>query len=286
MAVQFNELLKYSSHYIEKSSFFEGHVIRLSLQRKFFYKHLHHLKMNSLKKMLRLFIKKFKKTILNCKDKKSFKDNKNTKIGLNFKSKSTDQNKIDIFQNKNDFFGFNFHQYQDLLDINFTNMFFKHNFFLNTVKGIKNCYIDHKKKCVHVIGINFLAFWKNFDLIDLNKIFTNDIYGMMVNYGIEASRNCLYNELESVFKAQGISISNKHFDLISDYMTRLGNFRGFNRKGFKEENGFQEITYETAISHIVNSSISREVDNLTTVSSRLGLGLLSFLGTGCTGLTF
>ena len=103
----------------------------------------------------------------------------------------------------------------------------------------------------------------------------------MINYGIEASRNCLFNELESIFKNQGITISIKHFDLIADYMTRLGNFRGFNRKGFNEEDGFQEITYETAINYIIDSSFSANIDKLTTISSKLSLGVLPNLGTGC-----
>ena len=91
--------------------------------------------------------------------------------------------------------------------------------------------------------------------------------------------------MESVFKIQGISISVKHFDLVVDYMTRLGNFRGFNRKGFKEEDGFQEITYETAVNYIITSSLSNKTDNLTTVSSRVSLGIPSNLGTGCFGVT-
>jgi len=130
-----------------------------------------------------------------------------------------------------------------------------------------------------------MVFWKNYDVIEIKKIYTNDIYGMMINYGIEACRNSLFSELESIFKIQGISISSKHFDLIADYMTRLGNFRGFNRKGFGEEDGFQEITYETAINYIIISSLSNKVDKLTTVSSRLSLGMLPNLGTGCFGIT-
>ena len=200
--------------------------------------------------------------------------------------KDLDQNKKNFFENKNDYFRVCLQDYQNFYILNHANIFFEQNFYLNSIKGISGSYINYKEKSLQVNGINFMPFWENHDLIDLNKLFSNDIFGMMINYGIEASRNCLFNELESIFKIQGISISGKHFDVISDYMTRLGNFRGFNRKGFKEENGFQEITYEMAISHIVNASLSLRRDDLSTVSSRLSLGLLSHLGTGCFGLTF
>ena len=67
-------------------------------------------------------------------------------------------------------------------------------------------------------------------------------------------------------------------------MTRLGNFRGFNRNGLNEEDGFQEITYETAVNYIIASSLSNRVDDLTTVSSRLSVGRLINIGTGCFGI--
>ena len=145
--------------------------------------------------------------------------------------------------------------------------------------------MDYRDKYLYVNGINFQALWKNWDIIDLRKIHTNDIYGMMIIYGIEAARHSLFNEIEGIFKVQGISISGKHFDLIADYMTRLGNFRGFNRKGFNEEDGFQKITYETAVNYIVMSTLSNKIDDFSTVSSKLGFGMASNLGTNFFGLS-
>ena len=190
-----------------------------------------------------------------------------------------------LIKNKKHFFKINLSQNQNFLDYRETDMVFGKEFTLKTIQGISDCFIDFREKSLHVNGINISALWENFDVIELKKIYTNDVYGMMINYGIEAARNCLFNELESVFKIQGISISVKHFDLVVDYMTRLGNFRGFNRKGFKEEDGFQEITYETAVNYIITSSLSNKTDNLTTVSSRVSLGIPSNLGTGCFGVT-
>ena len=149
---------------------------------------------------------------------------------------------------------------------------------------ISECFVDKRGKTFHLKGVNFSALWENNDIVENNNIYTNDIYGMMIHYGIEASRNCINNELESIFKNQGIIISLKHFDFISDYMTRLGNFRGFNRNGLNEESGFQEITYETAVNYIITSSLSNKVDDLATVSSRLSVGRLINIGTGCFGI--
>jgi len=292
--IHFNDILTCSSHFIEKNQEFYGQTFRFFLQKNFFYKHLLSLRMKFLKHSIEYFVIKLKKYLKDYSAKNKSKDPetkqnfdyyKDSKIKIETLKKNPTKSKKNLIENKSDFFKINLFQYQNILNFKDIDMIFDEDFTIKTSQGISDHFIDYREKSLHINGINFMIFWKNFDIIETKSIYTNDIYGMMVNYGIEACRNCLFNELESIFKIQGISISSKHFDLIADYMTRLGSYRGFNRKGFGEEDGFQEITYETAINYIIISSLSNKVDKLTTVSSRLSLGMLPNIGTGCFGIT-
>ena len=290
--VYFNDLVKCFTCFVEKSKNSKKQIIRLIFLKKHVYKHMFSLKMTILKRTISSFIVKVKKTLISnsrkpivngIKPKKSLYLLKNQNNVPKDRIARYKEEDISI-KSRNDIIKVDVSYYRNSLGLEDPEFFFKPFFKIKTHHGISNCLLDFREKCLHINGINFSAFWKNPDIIDLKKIFTNDIYGMMITYGIEASRNCLFNELETVFKIQGIPISTKHFDLISDYMTRVGNFRGFNRKGFREEGGFQEITYETAIKYILAASLSGKIDNLTTVSSRLSVGMSSNLGTGCFGI--
>ena len=291
--VKFDDLISCFSSFIEKNKDFEGHIIRFSFQKKLFFKHLLSIRTKTLKKIIENFGTKIKKKFL-VNLKRHFKkvselsnnlinpntrkfDNQLSKKRLNLITNESSDKNFELFKVCIPYF-------QSIPNPINLNKIFSGEFNLKATKGISECFIDRKDKTFHLKGINFFALWKNNDIIEIKNIFTNDIYGMMIHYGIEASRNCLFNELESIFKNQGIIISTKHFDFISDYMTRLGNFRSFNRNGLKEEDGFQEITYETAINYIIASSLSNKTDDLTTVSSRLSLGRLINVGTGCFGI--
>jgi DNA-directed RNA polymerase I subunit RPA1 len=293
--IHLNHLLTSSSNYFEKNKYFEGQIFRFFFPKNFFFKHLLSIKMNSLRESIQNFVTKFKKFIpkhskKNILQKNSNKPNfikhNNEKIKFEKYKSNFCSNDKKMIKYKFSFLKINLSRAHYFLDCQDIDILLGKNFILKSIIGISDCFIDSREKILHVNGINFLTFWKNLDIIDAQKIYTNDVYGMLINYGIEASRNCLFNELESIFKIQGISISVKHFDFIADYMTRLGNFRGFNRKGFNEEDGFQEITYETAINYILNSSHSSKTDYLTTISSRLSLGIPPNLGTSCFGITF
>mmetsp|Transcript_24066 Transcript_24066/g.48601 ORF Transcript_24066/g.48601 Transcript_24066/m.48601 type:complete len:358 (-) Transcript_24066:353-1426(-) len=159
-------------------------------------------------------------------------------------------------------------------------------FCIRNVPRISNCFLDYTEKILHTAGVNFFALWQYEDIIDVNKIFSNDIYGVLVTYGIEAARNFLHYELSTIFKFQAILVKNQHLDLISDYMTRLGNYRAFNRQGLLEENGFQKITYETAIRFITDNAVNKNFDDLSSVSSSISFAKPCDIGTGTVDLHY
>jgi DNA-directed RNA polymerase I subunit RPA1 len=57
------------------------------------------------------------------------------------------------------------------------------------------------------------------DLVDINRIRSNDIHAMLNTYGVEAARSTIINEIMSVFKHYSISVNRRHIGLLADYMT-------------------------------------------------------------------
>lgn len=68
-------------------------------------------------------------------------------------------------------------------------------------------------------GVNLKACW-NFGngVVDLNKIYTNDIGAILRTYGVEAARRSIIKEMSGVFGVYGIGVDFRHLTIIADYM--------------------------------------------------------------------
>lgn len=73
-------------------------------------------------------------------------------------------------------------------------------------------------------GSNFTGIW-DFALehagdesIRLNAIKSNDVYAMLLTYGVEAARLTIVQEIQGIFGAYGIAVDSRHVELIADYM--------------------------------------------------------------------
>jgi hypothetical protein len=72
-------------------------------------------------------------------------------------------------------------------------------------------------------GSNFRGLWQfacgeEHPMIDENSIYSNDIYGFLCSYGVEAARQVILREVSSVFDAYKIDVDIRHLELIADYM--------------------------------------------------------------------
>ncbi|KAL5596412.1 hypothetical protein BROUX41_006707 [Berkeleyomyces rouxiae] len=138
-----------------------------------------------------------------------------------------------------------------------------------------------KADVIHAAGINLRELRKYSDYIDENRIYTNDIAAVLEEYGVEAARNNIIQELNAVFSSHGISVDARHLNLISDYMTRNGGFTPFNRIGLKGNvSPFTKMSFETTLGFLKEALISGDWDDLKTPSSRIVMGKLSKVGTG------
>ena len=55
-------------------------------------------------------------------------------------------------------------------------------------------------------------------ILDLNKLYSNDIVAILKTYGVEAARAAIMREVSGVFKVYGIAVDMRHLSLIADYM--------------------------------------------------------------------
>lgn len=140
---------------------------------------------------------------------------------------------------------------------------------------------DKEMSVVHTAGANLRAMQKYGEYINPNKISTNDIAAVLSVYGVEAARNSIIGELSSVFGGHGISVDNRHLNLIGDYMTRGGGFSPFNRMGLRGNvSPFTKMSFETTLAFLKDALLDGDWDDLSTPSSRLVMGRLGKVGTG------
>lgn len=58
------------------------------------------------------------------------------------------------------------------------------------------------------------------NIVDLDTIYSNDIYSILKAYGVEMARAAILREIGGVFDAYKIDVDGRHLELIADYMVR------------------------------------------------------------------
>lgn len=131
-------------------------------------------------------------------------------------------------------------------------------------------------------GVNIREAWQYEDVLDLTKVYTNDIHAMARVYGIEAAAKVIKKEIKNVFSAYGINVDPRHLSLISDYMTYEGTIKAFNRVGLESNaSPFQKMSFETTTHFLRGAVLSGDTERLVSPSSRLVVGRVVGSGTGC-----
>ncbi|PMD35476.1 beta and beta-prime subunits of DNA dependent RNA-polymerase [Hyaloscypha variabilis F] len=134
---------------------------------------------------------------------------------------------------------------------------------------------------VHTTGVNLKAMQTYTEFIDPHTISTNDIAAILANYGVEACRAAIIQELSGVFGGHGISVDHRHLNLIADFMTRGGGFSPFNRNGLRGSvSPFMKMSFETTVGFLADAVTDGDWDDLSSPSSRIVIGRMSKVGTG------
>ncbi|KAJ8767918.1 hypothetical protein K2173_020858 [Erythroxylum novogranatense] len=139
-----------------------------------------------------------------------------------------------------------------------------------------------KIPALHTAGVDFSAFWKMQDDLDVRYIYSNNIHAMLKTYGVEAARETIIREVKHVFSSYAVSVNERHLTLIADFMTHTGEYRAMSRVGGISDSvsPFSKMTFETASKFIVEAALHGETDHLETPSARICLGLPVKMGTG------
>lgn len=94
------------------------------------------------------------------------------------------------------------------------------------------------------------------EILDLHRLYSNDIYGISQTYGIEAANRVIVKEVKDVFKMYGITVDTRHLSLIADYMTFEGRFQPLSRKGMEDSaSPLQQMSFESSLNFLKNATL-------------------------------
>ncbi|NXP82126.1 RPA1 polymerase, partial [Ramphastos sulfuratus] len=129
-----------------------------------------------------------------------------------------------------------------------------HSAVIHEVKGISRCLLNEgtaphggKELLLHTEGINLAELFRYSDILDLNRLYCNDIHAMAKNYGIESALRVIVKEIKDVFAVYGIVVDPRHLSLVADYMCFEGFYKALNRIGIQSNSSpLQQMTFETS----------------------------------------
>lgn len=124
------------------------------------------------------------------------------------------------------------------------------------------------------------------DVVDIERTVSNDIFEISEVLGIEAARQAIIDEVFKVIEAQGLNVDIRHIMLVADTMCASGAIKGITRYGVVSEKAsvLARASFETPIKHIINASLTGEVDRLNSVVENVMINQPLPIGTGLPGL--
>jgi DNA-directed RNA polymerase I subunit RPA1 len=137
-------------------------------------------------------------------------------------------------------------------------------------------------RCLQTAGVNFEELWKlPANIIEHNKLVSNDIWAVRCAYGVEAARLNIVEQIRSVFGAYGISVDPRHLSLIADYMTYDGGFKAMNRTGMADASSpFLQMSFETTANFMMEAVLGSQKEHLVSPSANIVMGRPIRHGTG------
>lgn len=120
--------------------------------------------------------------------------------------------------------------------------------------------------------------------IDPIRTVSNDINEIYELLGVEAARQALYNELNSVISDAGLYVNYRHIALLVDTMTNKGYLLSIDRHGINRADigPFAKCSFEETTDMLIKAGIFSEVDKINGVSANIMLGQIAPAGTGDT----
>jgi DNA-directed RNA polymerase subunit A" len=148
------------------------------------------------------------------------------------------------------------------------------------INPIKIYNADVNRLVVNTTGASFKDVL-SLDFVDYTKTTSNSITDIFKTLGIEAARKAIVIELSKTLNGY-VTFSNKHINLIADFMTHKGKLVPINSAGVSQqsESWLVKISYERTMKEIVNASCSGGKDILRSISASIIVGSRANIGTG------
>ncbi|OQV18278.1 DNA-directed RNA polymerase I subunit RPA1 [Hypsibius exemplaris] len=150
--------------------------------------------------------------------------------------------------------------------------------------SIKKSFLTRDKAGVLLLqteGVNFDYLLRYDRVLEVDKLFSNDIQAVAGRFGIEAAARTVIRECVRVFGAYGIDVNYRHLSLIADYMSQNGSIRAFNRMALTTNaSPFQKMSFETSMNFYRDAVISGTPDTIKSPSAQLVVGERLNIGTG------
>jgi DNA-directed RNA polymerase subunit A" len=120
------------------------------------------------------------------------------------------------------------------------------------------------------------------DEVDTTRTVTNDLFETQAVLGIEAARQAIITEAQKVIEEQGLNVNIRHIMTVADVMTSRGVIKGITRSGISGEKNsvLARASFETPMKHLVNASLTGEVDYLNSIIENIMLNQPVPIGTG------
>lgn len=123
--------------------------------------------------------------------------------------------------------------------------------------------------------------------IDLTTIQSNHMWDILDYYGVEATRNFLFQELKQII-CQDAYINDCHIELLIDTMLYTGNIKPISRYGVQKGHTapLTKASFEQTMDNFLSSAVFAEIDHTNTVSSSIICGKMVQAGTGMVDLNY
>ncbi|KAI4894429.1 hypothetical protein NFI96_010484 [Prochilodus magdalenae] len=155
-------------------------------------------------------------------------------------------------------------------------------------KGITRCLLNEvttktgaKELVLNTEGINMHEIFRHGHILDLNRLYSNEIHAMANTYGIEVALRVIEKEIKDVFAVYGIEVDPRHLSLVADYMCFEGVYKPLNRLGIQSNSSpLQQMTFETSYKFLKQATMLGSYDKLNSPSACLVVGKVVKGGTG------
>ncbi|MEM2291298.1 MAG: hypothetical protein QW711_06645, partial [Candidatus Korarchaeum sp.] len=164
---------------------------------------------------------------------------------------------------------------------------------ISGVRGIKRAWVEtvetdgRKEYIIRTSGSN-LAAVLSMGCVDISRTITNDCKEVERVLGIEAARNCIFNELASILEEQGLEVDRRYISLVADTMTYSGTIEAIRLQAAGVSSGFfsemktplSKMAFEWTTHVILNTARRGEVNRILGPLDALIMGQTPPIGTG------